>query len=124
MKNQTLYINPDTLDLEFDESGFLRMITDHETTAQNIRNTLLAEKGSFPLVPAHGVELMRVLGQKTGAETDAITDEVMREAILQETDVAYIESLTVSTSQREMTVAFEAVASDGETIEMEVGVSG
>lgn len=124
MINQTLYINPDTLDIEFDANGELKMITDHETTAQNIRNTLLAEKGSFPLALEHGAELMRVLGQKTGAETDIIAEEVMREAILQETDVSYIESLTISTSQRSMTVAFEAVASDGKTIEMEVGVDG
>ena len=64
MPNEPLYINPETRDLEFDGYGVMRMIGGDETTAQNVRLTLLAGKGSFPLDTAHGTEYDRFLGRK------------------------------------------------------------
>ena len=48
--NMSLYIDPETLDLDFDDSGIMRQTFDDETTAQAVRVTLQVYKGEFPQI--------------------------------------------------------------------------
>ncbi|MDR1465450.1 MAG: hypothetical protein LBJ11_09155 [Oscillospiraceae bacterium] len=116
--NDTLYIDPETRDLDFDKEGLLRTISGGETTAQNVRLTLQTNKASFPLDLSHGTDYDRFLGQK-GVE-DREVQEVIREAVYQETAVDQIDSLTVARERRHVDVDFMARLRDGQRLDMGV----
>ena len=108
-RNMTLKIDPETLDIPLDEDGNMVLIYGDETTAQCVRLTLLTWKGGFPLDESHGSDL----------ENDEV-EEVLREAIFQETDVEQIDQLDTETDGRELSVAFSGTLYSGQTISMEV----
>ena len=98
-RNMTLKIDPETMDIPLDEDGNMVLIYGDETTAQCVRLTLLTWKGGFPL--------------------DEV-EEVLREAIFQETDVEQIDQLDAETDGRELSVTFSGTLYSGQTISMEV----
>ncbi|MDR2686515.1 MAG: hypothetical protein LBB75_02085 [Oscillospiraceae bacterium] len=117
--NDTLYIDPETGDLEFDEDGDFRMIGGGETTAQNVRLTLQTHKESFPLDLSHGAHYDRFLGVKGVAK--GVIDETIREAVYQETDVVEVDSLeAVLGGKRNVDVHFRGRLGSGRQISMEV----
>lgn len=120
----TLYIDPSTNDLSFDGNGNLRKVYDNETTAQNVRLTLLAYLGDFPLETTHGTEYPRFLGRKHSDLPQDEAQEIFRDAILQETDLAYVQDLSVTHSGRSAEVAFTGILRSGDTITAEVTALG
>lgn len=118
MANIAWYINPDTHDLDFDNSGILKTIEENETAAQNIRLTLEAGKGDFELVPNHGTDYEQILGRPFDSGN---TDEVIREAAFQEERLSAINEISVEEDdKRNIKISFSGVLDDGEAIRMEV----
>ena len=135
-RNMTLKIDPETMDIPIDEDGNMVLIYGDETTAQCVRLTLLTwkggfplvereaalprEKGGFPLDESHGTDYERIFGRRrSDLESDEV-EEVLREAIFQETDVEQIDQLDAETDGRELNVAFSGTLYSGQTISMEV----
>jgi len=119
--NDTLFIDPETGDLDFDDEGMLRMIDGGETTAQNVRLTLQTHKESFPLDLIHGTHYDRFLGVK-GIDPGEI-EEVIREAVYQETDVVEVDSVDVTIQQpRGVGIQFSGRLKSGGDINLEVNV--
>jgi hypothetical protein len=92
--NDTLFIDPKTGDIVFDETGQLRMIHGDETYAQNVRLTLQTHKKSFQLDLSHGTKYDRILGVKGVSDEDI--KEVIREAAYQEKMLSEILEILVS----------------------------
>lgn len=122
MADSTWIMDPQTGDLVLDEQGMLSVAEGTEASLQRIRQALLAWKGDFELVPGHGTDYGRLLGEAADGET---ADEVIREAIFQEETVASIEELTVlETGQREMEIRFSGYLEDGSFVSTEVNIDG
>ncbi len=122
MADTVWMIDPDTRDLVFDGEGILATLEGDEASAQRVRMALGAWKGDFPLVPEHGADYGRILGQP--ADEDA-ADEVVREAIFQEERVASLDTLDMSVDGgRGLMVSFSGCLDDGQRIDMEVSVDG
>lgn len=120
MEDMTFLIDPETRDLVLDENGDFVRIYDEEAVAQNIRNTLLAWKGEWPLNLEHGTDYARIMGLK-GADYDQDrAEEVIREAIFQEPMIRQIDELKLVRADRELTVSFTATLTNGKTITLEV----
>lgn len=118
--NMTLFIDPDTRDLSFDEHGYLKTLAGSDTTAQNVRNALLTWKAEFFADSTHGTDYERILAQNfNDVDSDEIK-EVIREAIFQEPAVSRIDSMEVSTEGRSVSVVFSATLVSGESISLEV----
>lgn len=118
MASTAWYINPDTHDLDFDNSGILKTIEENETAAQNIRLTLEAGKGDFELVPGHGTDYEQILGQPFDSGN---IDEVIREAAFQEERLSAINEVSAEEDdKRNVKISFSGVLDDGEAIRMEV----
>jgi len=119
MMNDTLYIDPCTRDLAFDDHGLLRMVQGDETTAQNVRMTLLAGIGSFFLEPDHGTDYHRFLGQKDVPQSEI--RETLREAIYQEPDIAEIANMEITHQPpRGVEINFDALLQNGTPMTLEV----
>ena len=117
--NATLYIDPETGDLAFDEEGGLRAIDGGDTTAQNVRLTLQTHKESFPLDLSHGTHYDRFLGQKRAGT--ATPREVIREAVYQETDIAEVTGIEVTPMEpRGLDIRFSGRLQSGQPVSMEV----
>lgn len=119
-RNMTLKIDPDTMDIPIDENGDMALIYGDETTAQCVRLTLLTWKGGFPLDGSHGTEYDRILGRKRSELEEDEVEEVLRDAILQETDVEQIDQLDATIDGRGLEVAFSGTLYSGQSISMEV----
>ena len=115
MENITLKIDQETQDLVLDDSGSLELIGDAETVAQCVRLTLETFKGEWFLDTDHGTDYDQIIGDGDG---DAET--VLRTAIFQETNVQYIDSLTVTRSGRSIAATFTGRLKDGTPISLEV----
>lgn len=118
--NMTLKMDPDTYDISFDENGFLETIDGDATTAQNVRMTLLAWRGEFPLDTAHGTGYEQYLGVPKVEANDIILREVIREAIFQETEVSSVDGILLEAEDREMHIAFSGTLKNGQTVRVEV----
>ncbi len=114
-----LKIDARTRDLCFDDDGIMETLEDGEAIAQNIRNNLLAWKGEFDLVPAHGTEWERVAGLHPNRAVDE-ADDVLRRSIFQEPYVQEIEKLDVQTEGRTLAADFSGKLYDGSTVRVEV----
>lgn len=114
MENMTLKIHPGTHDLVLDEAGALSMIGGAETVAQCVRTTLEVFKGEWFLNLEHGTDYEQILGDAQGDP-----ETVLREAIFQETEVQYIDSIAVSHEGRELSIAFSGRLKDGTSITVE-----
>lgn len=119
-RNMTLKIDPETMDIPIDENGDMTLIYGDETTAQCVRLTLLTWKGGFPLDGSHGTEYDRILGRKRSELEEDEVEEVLRDAILQETDVEQIDQLDATIDGRGLEVAFSGTLYSGQSISMEV----
>lgn len=122
--NMSIYIDPETLDLDFDDAGIMRQTFGDETTAQAVRATLQVYKGEFPLDISHGTNYERIMGKKPHElEADEIP-EVLREAIFQEEAVAQVDSLEFEPAKgRSLSVSFTGTLTNGGTISMEVNTN-
>lgn len=119
-RNKTLRIDPETMDIPIDENGDMEYIYGDDTTAQCVRLTLLTWKGTFPLDETHGTEYECVLGRRNAELEPDEVDEVIREAVFQETDVAQVDSLETDRSGRSLSVELAATLYSGQKISMEV----
>jgi hypothetical protein len=115
MENITLRIDQETQDLVLDDSGSLELIGDVETVAQCVRLTLETFKGEWFLDTDHGTDYDQII-----ADGDGDAETVLRTAIFQETNVQYIDSLTVTRSGRSIAAAFTGRLKDGTPISLEV----
>jgi phage baseplate assembly protein W len=116
----TLYIDPDTGDLDFADDD-IKTITDDEAIAQCVRVTLETWLGEWTLDERHGTNYQRIISEDL---TDAQVRDIISAAIYQEPQVQRITALKVSRSGRELVVAFTALLKSGKTIESEVITSG
>lgn len=117
--NDAWKIDPETKDLCFDDNGLLETVSENETAVQSVRMTLTAFKGDFDPVPDHGTDYELILGLPTDEDT---MDEVIREAIFQESRVAMIDELTINMQNRSAEISFSGTLNDGEKVSMEVNV--
>jgi len=120
MENMTLYIDPETRDLVFDEEGSFKRIYGRDTTVQNVRHALVTWKAEFFADPTHGTDYEAVVGKSQNEIEDEEITEVIREAVFQEPDVSRIDTMEVSYDRRTITVLLSATLVDGETIVLEV----
>ena len=100
MENITLRIDQETQDLVLDDS---------------VRLTLETFKGEWFLDTDHGTDYDQII-----ADGDGDAETVLRTAIFQETNVQYIDSLTVTRSGRSIAAAFTGRLKDGTPISLEV----
>lgn len=117
--NDAWKIDPDTKDLCFDDSGILEIVSEDETAIQSVRMTLMAFKGDFDPVPDHGTDYEQILGLPADEDT---MDEVIREAIFQESRVAMIDELAINMQNRSAEISFSGTLNNGEKVSMEVNV--
>jgi len=118
--NMTLNIDPETRDLTFDEDGLIERIFCDMTSAQCVRLTLQTHKNEFFLDTTHGTEYERILGKKPYELANDEAEEVYREAIFQESDVAQIDRLKADIDGRHITAEFSGRLYSGQIISMEV----
>ncbi len=119
-ENMTLLIDPETRDLVLDEDGFFKKIFDKDTTVQNVRHALLTWKAEFFADKRHGTDYERIMGVNQNDLEDGEVEEVIREAVFQEPDIAWIENIVVSFGDRSITTEILAVMVDDEKISLEV----
>ncbi|OPZ65883.1 MAG: hypothetical protein BWY85_00242 [Firmicutes bacterium ADurb.Bin506] len=119
-RNKTIRIDPETMDIPLDAEGNMELIYGDETTAQCVRLTLLTWLKGFPLDETHGTDYERVLGRKRADLEDDEVDEVIRDAVFQEGDVAQIDALETDKSGRSLSVGLTATLYSGRQISMEV----
>ena len=120
MDNMTLLIDPETRDLVFDDTGCFKKIYDTDTVVQNVRHALITWKAEFFADETHGTDYERIMGKNQNEAFDGEVEEVIREAVFQETKVSRIEDITVSYENRVFTVVVKAVLINDETITVEV----
>jgi hypothetical protein len=123
MKNYTLSIDEESRDLVFDKNGDLELVESHETTAQNIRLTLLAWLEDFPLDLTHGTNYKRLFMDTPSPNRDEI-QAIFRDAIFQEPEVLEINALDWTIENRQITMNFAGNLRDGTAISMEVTQNG
>lgn len=113
-------IDPETKDLSFTKEGILETLEDDVAIAQGVALTLGAWKGDFELAPSHGTDYEQILGPLSDEET---VDEVLREAIFQEDQIATVEELTMTQKEeRKMSVTWSGKVNDGKVVSTEVDV--
>lgn len=120
MDNMTLKLDPYTRDLIFDDEGILETIYDDETSAQNVRNTLLVYKGEFPFDQTHGTDYDKIMGRKASSLPEDEIEEIIRSAIFQETTVSQIVDVQPAFSGRGLNIAFQGLLKSGAYITSEV----
>lgn len=118
--NMTLLIDPETRDLVFDADGNFEKIFGADTTVQNVRHALVTWKAEFFADLVHGTDYERIVGRNQNEIDLSEVEDIIREAIFQEDDVARIDSLTVSYDGRSVTAEFTATRMNGETVTSEV----
>lgn len=120
MEDMTFLLDPETRDIVLDKEGDFARIYDEKSIAQNVRNTLLVWKGEWPLDLDHGTDYTQIMGLKGSDYDQDRAEEAIREAIFQESTIRQIDELTLSRTARELTIAFTATLTNGQTITMEV----
>ncbi len=119
-ENMTLLIDPETRDLVLDENGDFKKIFGKDTVVQNVRHALLTWKAEFFADRRHGTDYERIMGVNQNELEDGDVDEVIREAVFQEPDISWIESLTITFENRTITAEILAVTVDDEVVRLEV----
>ncbi len=120
MDNMTLFIDPETRDLVFDEDGSFKKIYGQDTTIQNVRNALLTWKSEFFSDETHGTDYDKILGKNQNEIDIEEIKEIIREAVFQEPNVSRIDTMTVKYDKRSITTEFTAVLTNGNTFALEV----
>lgn len=119
-ENMTLLIDTESRDLVFDEAGNFVKIFDADTTVQNVRHALITWKAEFFADLIHGTDYERIMGTNQNEIEISEIEEILREAIFQETDVSRIDSITAKYDGRSVTAEFSATLVSGEKIHLEV----
>ncbi|MBQ8135223.1 MAG: DUF2634 domain-containing protein [Lachnospiraceae bacterium] len=120
MENMTLKIDPETRDMVFDENGMPELIYDSETTVQNVRHALLTWKGEFFADETHGTDYEAVMGvNQNDIETGEI-EEVIRDAVFQDPEIASVDSMDITYDSRTITAVIQMTLDDGEEVNLEV----
>ena len=115
MENTTLKIHANTHDLILDDQGRLVMTDGAATVAQCVRLTLEVFKGEWFLDTDHGTDYDQIVGDGTGDP-----EAVLRAAIFQESNVQFIDQLTVAHKGRQLVASFTGRLKDGTQINLEV----
>ena len=76
--------------------------------------------GRAASLSTRGTDYERIFGRRRSDLENDEVEEVLREAIFQETDVEQIDRLDAETDGRELSVAFSGTLYSGQTISMEV----
>ena len=121
MGNVTLYINPDTQDLEFLD-GDIRTVSDADTTAQAVRCTLLSFWGEWELDQRHGTDYKRIFDGQIMDATQI--KDIIAAGVYQETEVQTIEEITTNMAGRQLQIGVTAKLKSGGTITVEVSTGG
>ncbi|MCI8661386.1 MAG: hypothetical protein HFG54_14280 [Lachnospiraceae bacterium] len=122
MAKETWLLNPETKDLVFDAEGILSVIEDEAADIQQIWMVLQTWKGDFNLVPNHGTDYERILGEPEDEDT---ADEIIREAVFQEPDVSSLDEIfTEVIEKRALEISISGTLKNGASVSMEVGVNG
>ena len=119
-ENMTLLIDPETRDLVLDENGFFKKIFDKDTVVQNVSHAFLTWKAEFFADLRHGTDYERIMGKNQNELEDGEVDEVIREAVFQEPDISWIESINITFENRKITAEISAVTVDDTQISLEV----
>lgn len=120
MENMTLLIDPETRDLVFDDAGSFKKIFDTDTTIQNVRHALLTWKAEFFADREHGTDYERIMGVNQNDLEQGEVEEVIREAVFQESEVSRVDEISVSFERRSVSVEISATLASGETINLGV----
>lgn len=110
-----MMIGPISHDIVLDSENSMVMIGGAETAAQCVRLTLETFKGEWFLDTDHGTDYDQIIGDGAGDP-----ETILRTAIYQETNVKYIDSLTVRKEGRQILAAFAGRLADGTPISLEV----
>jgi hypothetical protein len=116
MDNITLMIEQDTHDLVLDDEGNLQIIGGAETVAQCVRLNLECFKGQWFLDINHGTDYDQIIDGSGDPET------ILSEAIYQETDVLFIDDISVLKDGRNISAVFSARLKNSTQIVLEVSV--
>lgn len=119
-ENMTLLIDPETRDLVLDENGSFKMIYEDDTTAQNVRHALLTWKAEFFADKEHGTDYERIMGVNQNDLETGEVEEVIREAVFQEPNIARIDDISVTYERRSISAEIAATTTNGERIRLEV----
>ena len=119
-ENMTLLIDPETRDLVLDENGSFKMIYEDDTTAQNVRHALLTWKAEFFADREHGTDYERIMGVNQNDLETGEVEEVIREAVFQEPNIARIDDISVTYERRSISAEIAATTTNGERIRLEV----
>lgn len=120
MEYMTLMIDTETRDLVFDEDGFFKTVHGDDTMVQNVRHALITWKKEFFADLEHGTEYERIMGTNQNDIDIEEIKEILREAILQEPEVARVDKLTASYDGRNVSAEFSATLVNGNKINLEV----
>lgn len=120
MEYMTLMIDTETRDLVFDEDGFFKTVHGDDTMVQNVRHALITWKKEFFADLEHGTEYERIMGTNQNNIDIEEIKEILREAILQEPEVARVDRLISSYDGRNVSAEFSATLVNGNKISLEV----
>ena len=120
--NMTLMMDPETRDLVMEDTGSFVKIYGDETAMQCVRNTLLTWLGEFFADEEHGTEYERILGLPENRVEYSDLEEVLREAALQEEDVAWVDSVDAKYEDRVVTAEMNMTFQSGESASLEVAI--
>ena len=119
-EDMTLLIDPETRDLVFDEGGNFVKIYGADTTVQNVRHALLTWKAEFFADREHGTDYERIMGVNQNDLETGEVEEVIREAVFQEPNIARIDDISVTYERRSISAEIAATTTNGERIRLEV----
>lgn len=116
----SLYVDPETGDLELDERKRLRTVERIEARKQRLRLRLGTRRGEWFLDNTFGVPWLELM--EKGVDNRLIENEV-RKALLADEEVKRVESLTLSRQpNRVLHIEFVLTLVNGETLAEEVDV--
>jgi len=118
---KSLYLNPETGDIEFDAQNNIRMVEDREEESQSIKLLLSTNTGEWFLNTLHGLAY-EYLQVKNPSEA-RVRAELLK-ALEQEERVAEVQDIQINfdRSDRCLTILFKVRMQSGEVIADEVVV--
>lgn len=119
MNNRTLRIHPDSRDLVIGPDQDFIMISGNDAAAQAVRVTLQVYKGEWFLDLRHGTDYDRIMGLNP---TDEEIDLIIREAIFQEPEIKFVDSLVIRREGRKLYIGFAGRLASGAEISTEVTI--
>lgn len=116
----SIYVDPETGDLELDEHKRLRIVDKIEARKQRLRLRLGTRRGEWFLDNTFGVPWLELT--EKGVEDQMIENEIQK-ALLADEEVVRVESLSLSRQpNRVLHITFEVTLHSGEQVAEEVDV--